>query len=52
VVLVALFQRNILLVSLGGCLRIEGVGLFRTVSIPDDLMSVWKDRISMLFRLE
>ena len=30
----------------------EVVCLFRTLSIPDDLVSVWKDTISMLFRLK
>jgi hypothetical protein len=43
---------NILLVSSGGCLKMEVVCLFRTVSIPDDLVSVWKDTISMLFELK
>jgi len=28
------------------------VCIFRTVSIPDDLVSMWKDTISMLFRLK
>jgi len=46
---VAVFQRNILLASSGGCQKIKGVCLFRTVSIPDDLASVWKDTISVLF---
>jgi hypothetical protein len=30
----------------------EVVCFFRTVSIPDDVMSVWKDTISMLFGLK
>ena len=30
----------------------EGVCLFRTVSIPDDLVTLWKDTISLLFRLK
>ena len=50
VVWVAVFQRNILLVSSAGCLKRDVVSLFRTVSIPD-LLSVWKDTISMLFGL-
>jgi hypothetical protein len=29
-----------------------GVCLFRTASIPDDLVFVWKDKISVLFRLK
>jgi len=37
VVWVAVFQRNILLASSGGCQKIKGVCLFGTVSIPDDL---------------
>jgi hypothetical protein len=28
------------------------VCLFTTVSIPDDLMSVWKDRVSILYKLK
>ena len=47
-----MFQRNILLVSSGDCLRMEVVHLFRTVSIPDDWVSVSKDTISMLFGLK
>jgi hypothetical protein len=41
----------VLFVSSVGCLKIELACLFRTVSIPDDLVSVWKDAISMPFRL-
>jgi len=44
----AVFQRNILLMFSGGCLQVEIVCLFRTVSIPDDLVSVWEDPISVL----
>jgi len=43
------FQRNILLVSSGGCLKMEVVCLFRTVSIPDDLVYMWMYRILVLF---
>ena len=48
----AVFQRNILLTSSGESLKKEGVHLFRTVAIPDDWVSVWKDTISMLFGLK
>jgi hypothetical protein len=49
VVWVTVFQSRILLVSSRGCLKMDVVCLFRTVSIPDDLVSVWKDTIAMLF---
>jgi hypothetical protein len=45
----AVFQRNILLASSVGCLKMEVECLFRTVSIPDDWVSVWKNTISVLF---
>jgi hypothetical protein len=45
-------QKNILLVSSAGCLKLEVVCLFRTVSISDDLVSVWKDTISVLLELK
>ena len=48
----AVFQRNILLASSGVCLEMGVVYLFRTLSIPDDLVSVWKETISMLFGLK
>ena len=48
----AVFQRNILLVSSGGCLKMGVVCLFRTVSIPDDWVSVWKYMILVLFGLK
>jgi hypothetical protein len=48
----AVCQRNILLVSSVGCLKIEVACLYRTVSIPDDLVPVWKDTISVLFRMK
>jgi len=48
----AVFQRNILLVSSGGCLKMEVVCLFRTVSIPDECVSVWKYTILVLFGLK
>ena len=38
-----MFQRNIPLASSGCCLKMDVVGLFRKVSLPDDLVSVWKD---------
>jgi hypothetical protein len=41
----AVFESNIPLVSSGGCLKLEVVCLSRTVQIPDDLVSVWKDTI-------
>jgi hypothetical protein len=44
--------RNILLVSAVGCLKIEVACLFRTVSIPDDLVSVLKDTISVVSGLK
>jgi hypothetical protein len=40
VVWVTVFQSKILLVSSGGCLKMDAVCLFRTVSIPDDLVCV------------
>jgi hypothetical protein len=40
------------LVSSVGCLKIEVVCLLITVSIPDDLLSIWKDKISVLLRLK
>jgi len=53
VVCVAVFQWNILLASSGGCLKMDVVCLFRTVSIPNDwclcgrtqvqCFSVWND---------
>jgi len=46
------FQSNILLASSGGCLKIDVVCLFRTVSIPDDLVSVWKDTVSIPYNLK
>jgi len=36
----------------GGCLKMDVVCLFRTVCIPDDLLSVWKDTISVIFGLK
>jgi len=48
----AVFESNIPLVSSGGCLKMEIVCLFRTVSIPDSLVSVWKDTILLLFGLK
>jgi hypothetical protein len=36
------FQRNILLLSSGDFLKMEGVCLLRTVAILDDLVYVWK----------
>jgi hypothetical protein len=48
----AVCQRNILLVSSVGCLKIEVACLFRTVSIPDDLVTVLKDTISVAFGLK
>ena len=30
----------------------DGGGMIRTISISDDLVSVWKDTISMLFGLK
>ena len=49
---VAVFQRSILLASSGGSLKMEGECLFTTVSIANDLVSVWKDTVSLLFRLK
>jgi len=46
------FQRNKLLVSSGDCLNLELACVFRTISVPDDLVLVRKDTISMLFRLK
>jgi hypothetical protein len=43
VVWVAVFQRNILLASSGGCLKMEVVCFFRMASTPYVLVSVWKD---------
>ena len=36
----------------GGCLKTEVVCLFRTLSIPNDLVSVWKYTILVLFGLK
>jgi hypothetical protein len=44
-------QRNILLVSAVGCLKIEHV-FIRTVSISDELVSVLMDTISAVFGLK
>jgi hypothetical protein len=49
---VAVFQRNLLFASSGDGLMVDVVCLLRTVSIPDDWVSVWKDTISMLFGLK
>ena len=48
---VAVFQRNLLSASSGGCLKMD-VCLLRRLSIPDGWVSVKKDTISMLFRLK
>ena len=48
----AVLQENILLVSAGGCLKMGVVCIFRTVTIPDDWVSVWKDMILVLFGLK
>jgi len=46
VVCVAVFQRNLLLASSGGTLKMEIVYL-RTVSITSYFVSVWKETISV-----
>jgi hypothetical protein len=51
VVWVAVFWSDILPVSSGGCLKNEGVCLFRTASIPDGLVSACKTTISVLYDL-
>jgi hypothetical protein len=43
-------QRNILLVSYVGCLKVDVACLFITVSISDGFVSVWKDTFSVDFR--
>jgi len=48
----AVFQRNILLVSSGDCLKLEVLYLLRTVSIPDVLVPVWEYTSLVLFRLK
>jgi hypothetical protein len=48
----AVCQRNILLMSSVGCLKIEVPCLFRTVCISDDLVSVLKDTILVVFGLK
>jgi hypothetical protein len=45
-------QRNILLVSSVGCLKIDIACFFRTVSVSDELVSVLKDTISVVFGLK
>ena len=40
---VAVFQGNLQFISLGGFLKMEVVGFFRAVSIPDYFVSVWKE---------
>ena len=49
---VAVFQRNLLFVSSGGTLKMEVVCFLRTVSIPSYFVSVWKETISVPFRLK
>jgi len=46
------FQRNLLFVSSGGTLEMEVVCFFRTVSIPDCYVSVWKETIPVPFGLK
>jgi len=48
----AVFQRNILLVSSGDCLKMEVVCLLRTVSIPDVFVPVSKYTSLVLSRLK
>jgi len=37
----------------GMCVKVmELVCLFRTICTPDELLSMWKDTVSMLFRLK
>ena len=48
----AKFQRNILLVSAEGCLKMGVVCLLGTVSIPDDWVSVRKYTFLVLFGLK
>jgi len=45
VVWVAVFQRNLLFASSGGTLKMEIVCFFRTVSIRNYVVSVWKETI-------
>jgi hypothetical protein len=45
-------QRNILLASSAGCQKMEVVCFFRTETIPDYLVSVWKDTVSVFFGLQ
>jgi hypothetical protein len=44
---VAAFQRNLLFAFSGGFLKMEVVCFFRTVSILDYFVSVWKESIPM-----
>jgi len=46
------FQRNLLYASSGGTLKIEVVFSFRTVSILDCYVSVWKETIPVPFGLK
>jgi len=48
----AKFQRNVLLVSAGGCLKMGVACLLGTVSIPDDWVSVWRYTFLVLFGLK
>jgi len=42
---VAVFQRNLLVASSGGSLKMENVCFCRTIYIPDYFVSLWKDTI-------
>ena len=44
---VAVFQKNILLVSSGGCLNMEVACVFRTVCMPDYFSGFWIENEAM-----
>jgi len=52
VIWVAVFQSKLLFVSSGGILKMVVVCFFRTISIPDYFVSVWKETIPMPFGLK
>jgi len=52
VVWVAVFQNKLLFASSGCVLKMEVVSFFRTVSIANYFVSVWKETIPMPFGLK
>jgi len=48
IVCLAVFQKNLLFASSEDTLKMEMVCFYRTVSIPDYFVSLWKDTIWLL----